>query len=114
MQNKKKLVRLPGINCPHCQKRSIVRDSQGVTDLVRELRMICTDDDCGHTFVAQLSIIRTIRPPAQPNPAVRLPFGEWRSRPAKPANDDAPPLPANDDDGLGAAIGAAFARPANT
>lgn len=77
-----------------------MRDSVRVTDLVRELRLNCTDDDCGHTFVAQLSIIRTIRPSYRENPSVRLPFGEWRSRPAnddvpEPANDsEAPPLPA--------------------
>jgi hypothetical protein len=114
MPNKKKLIRLPSINCPHCHARSIVRDSQEVTDLVRELRMVCSDDDCGHTFVAQLSVIRTIRPAAKPNPAVRVPFGEWRSKPT-PANDDSPPMPANDDDhGLGVAIGAAIAAAMTT
>lgn len=110
------LTRLPGIHCPHCKNRSIVRDSVQVTDLVRELRLTCTHDDCGHTFVAQLSVIRTIRPAAQPDPSVRLPFGEWRSGPAKPANDDSPPIeepraPANDEGGIAAAIGATLAPP---
>ncbi len=90
---KKTLTRLPGIICPHCNKRSIVRDSVQVTATVRELRLSCQNDDCGHTFVGQLSIVRTIRPAARPNPRVVLPFGEWRSR---PANDDTR-VPANDD-----------------
>lgn len=112
----KKLVRIPGIQCPHCNSRAIVRDSVQITPLVRELRNVCDNDDCGHTFVTQLSIVRTIRPAAQANPAVRLPFGEWRGAPAKPANDDGPPLeaprsPANDDGDIAAAIGATLAPP---
>lgn len=94
--------RLPAIHCPHCGERSIVRDSVAVTDMVRELRLNCMNDECGHTFVAQLSIVRTIRPAARPKLSVNLPFGEWRKRPANDdvpdaANDtEAPPLPATD------------------
>ncbi|WP_253250853.1 ogr/Delta-like zinc finger family protein [Sphingomonas melonis] len=107
--------RMPAIACPHCQSRCIVRNSYDVTAMVRELRMTCENVDCGHVFVGQLSVVRTLRPSAQPNPAVHLPFGTWRAQPAKPANDDAPPLPANDDeDGLAAAIGAVFAQPVTT
>lgn len=107
--------RMPAIACPHCQSRSIVRNSCDVYDLVRELRMTCENIDCGHIFVAQLSVIRTLRPSSTPDPKVSIPFGEWRSRPATPANDDNPPLPANDDDhGLGAAISAAFGQPMTT
>lgn len=114
---KRRLTRLPSITCPHCGARSIVRDSVQVTDLVREVRISCQDDDCGHTFVAQLSIIRTIRPATKPRADIRLPFGEWRSRPvadaeAKPGNDNHRD-PANDDGldpapGLGTAIAAAM------
>lgn len=106
---------MPAIACPHCESRCIVRNSYDVTNMVRELRMECDDVDCGHVFVAQLSAIRTLRPAAQPNPAVHLPFGTWRADTAKPANDDSPPLPANDDDdGIAAAIGAALAPPMTT
>lgn len=107
--------RIPAIACPHCHTRSVARTGYEITDLVRELRMVCDNLECGHIFVVQMSVIRTLRPSAQPNPAVHLPFGTWRAQPAKPANDDAPPLPANDDDGdLAAAIGAAFAQPVTT
>lgn len=85
--------RLPGIKCPHCQSKTIVRDSQEVTLSVRELRLVCTDEDCGFSCVAQLSLVRQIRPSATPNPEVRLPFGAWSPKPAnenhrEPANDD--------------------------
>jgi len=88
-----KKPRLPGIHCPHCGARSIVRDSVQVTPIVRELRLVCDDVDCGHTFVAQLSVIRTVRPSARPNPNIHLPVGNWAP---PPANDDAP-APANDE-----------------
>lgn len=91
---KKTLTRLPSLTCPHCGTRSIVRDSVQVTDMVRELRLSCDNEECGHTCVAQLSLIRTIRPAAKPKPGVTLPFGTWRAR---PANDDAR-MPANDDE----------------
>lgn len=99
---KKTLTRLPAIACPHCAAKAIVRDSTEITPMVRELRLSCTDADCDHTFVAQLSVIRTIRPSAKPKADVRLPLGAWSK---KPANDDHP-TPANDDHGLIAAIAA--------
>jgi hypothetical protein len=98
---KRKLVRLPTIDCPHCQSRAIVRDSQSVTDMVRELRIACTNEDCGHTYVAQLAVIRTVRPSATPKKGVFIPFGAW----TRPANDDHP-TPDNDTLGIGAAIAA--------
>ena len=91
--------RLPGIKCPHCKNKTIVRDSQEVTPSVRELRIVCTDDDCGFSAVAQLSFVRQIRAAAAPNPDVRLPFGAWGPKPANenhphPANDDEAHVPA--------------------
>lgn len=102
MTTKRTLTRLPAIACPHCEAKAIVRDSTEITPMVRELRLSCTNDDCGHTFVAQLSVIRTIRPSDMAREDVRLPFGAWSKR---PANDDQP-TPANDDHGLAAAIAA--------
>lgn len=63
-----------------------------MTPTVRELRLVCDDLSCGHYFVAQLVVIRTVRASAKPNPNVHLPGGDWKV----PANDTAP-LPANDD-----------------
>lgn len=91
--------RIPSISCPHCGARSIVRHSEQVTPIYRELRLNCDNDRCGHTFLIGLSIIRTIRPSARPNPAVQLPFANPNlcAPRSRPANDDAP-TPANDDD----------------
>ncbi|MBB3877924.1 ogr/Delta-like zinc finger family protein [Sphingomonas pseudosanguinis] len=86
--------RVPGIACPHCGARSIARGSVEIDILTRELRFMCDNVDCGHTFVAQLAIYRTVRPSMTPNPSVILPLGEWRSR---PANDDQR-VPVNDNE----------------
>ncbi|WP_019517246.1 ogr/Delta-like zinc finger family protein [Sphingomonas sp. Mn802worker] len=86
-------ARIPGIACPHCRARAIAYDSVEIDLLTREIRFRCDDADCGHTFVGQLGIFRTVRPSMKPNPAVQLPMGQWRS---KPANDDTR-VPANDD-----------------
>jgi len=84
--------RSPYITCPHCGARAALRSSEQVTPLVREARVLCNDEECGHAFVVQISAIRTVRPSARPNPAVHLPLGGW----TVPANDR-PPRPANDD-----------------
>ncbi len=86
------------MRCPHCQTRMTVRDSLEITSLARELRYRCENDDCGATFVAQLELIRTVRPSGVPNPAVQLPLANQNLRHGadRPANDDHV-VPANDD-----------------
>lgn len=61
--------------------------------------MLCDNDECGHSFVVTVEIVRTVWPSLRPNPAIRLPVQPHRhanddTRPA--ANDDAPPRPAID------------------
>lgn len=89
---KKTLTRLPAISCPHCDAKSIVRTSNDVTNMVREIRFECTNGDCGHSFVGQLSVIRTIRPSRTPRESVKLPFANPNlvGPDGKPANDDEP------------------------
>jgi hypothetical protein len=85
--------RVPGIVCPHCETRSIAYDSVQIDRLTREIRFCCGNADCGHVFLAQLAIVRTVRSSLKPNPAVTLHVGPWGDR---AANDDTR-IPANDD-----------------
>jgi len=98
VSKKKTLNRLPAITCAHCDAKSIVRTSTDVTNMVREIRLECTNGDCGHSFVAQLSVIRTIRPSRTPRDGIHLPFANPNlvGPDTKPANDDQPQH-ANDD-----------------
>lgn len=98
-----KLVRLPGMDCPHCGERAIARSSEPETLISRLLRYRCENDFCGHTFVAQLIILRTVVPSTRPNPEVRLPlcnpnlqhFGPRHANDdhRTPANDEGDPRP---------------------
>lgn len=78
--------------------------------MARELRYRCDNDDCGHTFVAQLEIIYTVTPSACPRSDVHLRI-VGRAAPGLSANDndevapvivpggpEVPPLAANDDE----------------
>lgn len=78
--------------CPHCEARAKVRSSRTISRLVRESYYQCSDVECGHTFVAQISVIRTISPSAKPRAGVAIPFGVNRV----PMAPRAPPAPAND------------------
>ena len=90
--------RMPHICCPHCGTKAFARHP-GKTDVMyRELYYHCRDTlACGHVFVVGMEILRTIRPSAMPNPAIRLPITPYRpanDQTAPPANDDQPePLP---------------------
>ncbi|MDH7641169.1 ogr/Delta-like zinc finger family protein [Sphingomonas oryzagri] len=66
--------------CPHCGGRTLIRSSEQVSDTVRETRMRCDNDDCGFSFVAQISVIRTIQPSLQPKPGVVVPLGNQNLR----------------------------------
>jgi len=93
--------RVPAAVCPHCLTRSIACDSFEIDRLPRDIRHICQNAKCGHVIVPRLCIFRIMRPSMIPEPAIRLPYGQWRSKPANddnhlPANDDHR-VPANDD-----------------
>lgn len=90
--------KIPPIRCPHCHTGTRVRSSEQVTPLIREVRYLCDNDDCGHLFVAQIAIVRTVRRSLSPRPGIDLPVLP-HLRPANddhraPANDDAPDRPA--------------------
>ena len=78
------------LRCPHCREWGKIRSSRPVTPLVTDLHVACSDIECGHTFAAQLSILRTISPSSSPNPAVVLPIAPPRARMTKrrPAAND--------------------------
>jgi hypothetical protein len=84
--------RNPAIACPHCEARLVIRSSEQVTPTYRGLRVLCDNDDCGWSGCADLTITRTIRPSACPNPRIHLPM----SAHLKAAANDDMPMPAND------------------
>lgn len=90
--------RAPSIRCPHCNGRTDVRTSKTLSPTYREISYRCASDECGFAFIAGLSVLRTVRVSATPNPEIQLPFSS-QLQPPKPANDDVPfrvARPAND------------------
>nr|WP_179220704.1 ogr/Delta-like zinc finger family protein [Sphingomonas laterariae] len=86
------------IPCPHCHGPGSVRTSEQITPLAREARIVCETEECGHIFVVQIEILRTIAPSLTPDPNVTIPGGNQDRRRARtaPGNDNLP-RPANDD-----------------
>jgi hypothetical protein len=62
------------IQCPHCNSHAIIRTSDIVTPLVKDLHLICLNPDCGHTWKAQIAAIYTLSPSSIPNPDISLPM----------------------------------------
>lgn len=60
--------------CPHCKEFSYTRTSAQITVLTRESTHICTNPECGCTFVALTEVVRVLSPSATPDPSVNLPL----------------------------------------
>jgi hypothetical protein len=61
------------ICCPHCDSKAVARSSKALSATLREIFYQCVDPECGHTYVANLEIVRTLSPSAKPNSAISLP-----------------------------------------
>ncbi|HEY9210370.1 MAG TPA: ogr/Delta-like zinc finger family protein [Methylotenera sp.] len=61
-------------SCPHCSSRATISTSKKITAITREIYFQCTNIQCGHTWAAHLSAVRTICPSRTPNPAVFIPL----------------------------------------
>lgn len=61
------------MRCPHCEAPAIIRRSEAITQTIKHLGMICTNETCGHTWLAQISPVYTICPSHVPNPEVHIP-----------------------------------------
>lgn len=73
------------IKCPHCQSPATIRTSRALSESVQEHSLQCTNVECGHTWVAHTSPVRTIAPSMMPNPRVYIPFS-----PRSPAAKEPP------------------------
>lgn len=60
--------------CPHCNSASLIRNSDRVTPVAKDLYMNCLNTDCGHTWKAQISIVHTLSPSAMPDPEIDIPM----------------------------------------
>ena len=62
------------VRCPHCKSFARARSSKQLTAVYREVRFECTNDACGHVWLAGLETLRTLCPSEQPNPEIDIPL----------------------------------------
>ncbi len=58
------------ITCPHCGELATIRSSKLLSKLVKEAMCQCKNLACGHIFVANIEVVRTILSPLFPDPLV--------------------------------------------
>ena len=89
--------RLPHIRCPHCGGKAFARSAGKTNKTYREVYYCCRNKlSCGHVFIVEMAITRTVHQSLRPNPDIRLPVAP----PAAPANDD---FAQANDNGVGSA-----------
>lgn len=52
------------IECPRCRSKATIRTSKAMSESYRQLYCACTDTECGHTFVMDLTFSHTLSPSA--------------------------------------------------
>lgn len=60
------------MTCPHCGAIANNIRSKPFTPLIRELYHFCTNRRCGHIFVSQQEIVRTVVASDIPNPDIHI------------------------------------------
>ncbi len=63
--------------CPDCGHPIRVRNSSGLSQLVRACYLQCTNAGCGATFRANYEITHRLSLPAIANPSISLPMANW-------------------------------------
>lgn len=64
------------LKCPHCKYDATIRTSKAYSEITREASVQCTNVECAHTWVVQVSAVRTIAPSMTPNPKVYIPLSK--------------------------------------
>lgn len=64
------------IKCPHCQESCFGRDSAQLTRTTKEVKCVCKNADCGHTFIAYFEVTKTLSLSAKPHPDVNIPLSK--------------------------------------
>lgn len=69
-------MRVISLPCPHCKFPVRATKSRTMSDMFKEITYRCTNDECGHIFVAGLEVLRTVSLSAVPDSAVRIPMSQ--------------------------------------
>ena len=60
--------------CPHCRCRALARSSREMSRTFREVSYMCTNIECGHTYIVNMEFSQTLSPSAIPDLSLQLPI----------------------------------------
>jgi len=60
--------------CPHCEFPTTTRTSVRLSKLVKSSTHICSNPECGHTFLTHTEVVLTLSASSTPDPSVSLPL----------------------------------------
>jgi uncharacterized Zn finger protein len=66
--------------CPHCGAQANIKKSVQISDQYKEFTCMCTNELCGHVWVACLTPVRTLSPSSIPNTAIHIPLSSHVKR----------------------------------
>ncbi|WP_343560450.1 ogr/Delta-like zinc finger family protein [Kiloniella sp. b19] len=69
----------PGVKCPHCKSPANNTRTVVVSETLKEIRYHCTNEKCGHIFLADLEIKRTLVPSDCPNADIKIPQHDFNA-----------------------------------
>ena len=67
-------VKKRGVTCPHCDRQAVTYSSRRLSATVVEKYHACKNSECGHVFVSQTGIVRSIVASLTPNAEVAIPL----------------------------------------
>lgn len=63
-------MRVLEVKCPECDAKSVIRKTNRKHREIADIYCACTDVECGHTFVMNLTFSHTISPSAKTGDAM--------------------------------------------
>lgn len=69
-------MRVIGMPCPHCSNTVRAIKSRTLSKMFKEITYRCTNEDCGHVFIAGLEVLRTVSLSATPDYEVKIPISQ--------------------------------------
>lgn len=61
--------------CPHCDTPGAVRTSRQLTPTYKQFYFACRNESCGHSWLAELTVVHSITPSARPRAGLHLRMG---------------------------------------
>lgn len=65
------------MKCPHCGKKTQIRSSEAISELVQKQYHRCKNRRCYHRFTTFTQVFETTMPSLSPNPKINIPISMY-------------------------------------